>query len=220
MHIKKVDGGNKCIGFIAWCGEEVDGFTRSYLTIDNAMKAISERVGEYPCHKCLQEIGKAVGQFSVENIQAEAINDFAARVNARAERTIKSTHKAEGAHWNAMQVELKKISEAHRGGGDLERDEKSTIHLPVGQNPPKLPPNIDSKLIDSSQPQSTLISLGNIDISTQTDCRSEVGVTVSLIDSIITTCRVLAWFNLTPPAVVEALEDLRTDEDVARVFNR
>lgn len=47
------------------------------------------------------------------------------------------------------------------------------------------------------------------------DCRSEVGVTIGLVDSIITAARVLAGRSLADPAVVEALTDLRGDEDLA-----
>ena len=46
-------------------------------------------------------------------------------------------------------------------------------------------------------------------------CRSDEGVTVGLIDGIISIARVLARRDLTPPIVVEALADLREDEDLA-----
>jgi hypothetical protein len=52
----------------------------------------------------------------------------------------------------------------------------------------------------------------------QLDCRSPEGVTVGLIDSIITTARVLRGRDLSHPAAREALADLREDEDVARLF--
>ncbi|MNZ98575.1 hypothetical protein D3C78_1178640 [compost metagenome] len=48
----------------------------------------------------------------------------------------------------------------------------------------------------------------------QTDCRTEDGVTVGLIDSIITAARVVARRGLSSEAVYQALEDLRSDEDV------
>jgi hypothetical protein len=51
-----------------------------------------------------------------------------------------------------------------------------------------------------------------------TDCRTEEGVTVGLIDSIITAARVLAGRDLQSPAILEALKDLRSDEDVARLI--
>ena len=51
-----------------------------------------------------------------------------------------------------------------------------------------------------------------------TDCRSEEGITVGLIDAIISICRVLSERDLSPPAVREAIEDLRTDEDVGSIF--
>lgn len=48
-----------------------------------------------------------------------------------------------------------------------------------------------------------------------TDCRSEVGITVGLVDSVITTMRVLVTRDLTDPEVQQALQDLRDDEDFA-----
>lgn len=51
-----------------------------------------------------------------------------------------------------------------------------------------------------------------------TDCRSETGVTVGLIDSLITICRVLKQRDLASPEVQEALLDLRSDEDIAMVM--
>jgi hypothetical protein len=53
---------------------------------------------------------------------------------------------------------------------------------------------------------------------TETDCRSADGVTVGLIDAIITAARVLANRNLDSPAVHAALVDLRDDEDVLRLL--
>ncbi len=47
----------------------------------------------------------------------------------------------------------------------------------------------------------------------ETDCRSETGVTVGLIDSLIFICRILAERDLTSHAAVEALKDLGVDED-------
>lgn len=48
-----------------------------------------------------------------------------------------------------------------------------------------------------------------------TDCRSEVGITVGLIDSIISIGRVLAKRDLSAPEVTNALADLIADEDQA-----
>jgi hypothetical protein len=48
----------------------------------------------------------------------------------------------------------------------------------------------------------------------KTDCRSDEGVTVALIDSIIGIARVLCGRNLETREVTEALKDLRNDEDV------
>lgn len=53
-----------------------------------------------------------------------------------------------------------------------------------------------------------------------TDCRTEEGVTVGLVDAIITAARVLAARDLSPSAVREALADLRQDEDVAALLAR
>jgi hypothetical protein len=51
-----------------------------------------------------------------------------------------------------------------------------------------------------------------------TDCRSEIGVTVGLIDALIAIARVLALRDLSPRDVREALADLQADEDLARVL--
>jgi len=47
------------------------------------------------------------------------------------------------------------------------------------------------------------------------DCRTPAGVTVGLIDGIIAMARVLRQRDLSAPDVVEALKDIRQDEDVA-----
>lgn len=47
-----------------------------------------------------------------------------------------------------------------------------------------------------------------------TDCRSETGVTVGLIDGLIATLRVLKNRNLNPEDVKQALLDLGSDEDL------
>ena len=47
-----------------------------------------------------------------------------------------------------------------------------------------------------------------------TDCRSEEGITVGLVDAIISIARVLARRPFSPPVVKEALADLRNDDDV------
>jgi hypothetical protein len=52
------------------------------------------------------------------------------------------------------------------------------------------------------------------------DCRSEVGVTVGLIDAVITMARVLTLRDLNSVAAREALADLRDDEDVAALLGR
>jgi hypothetical protein len=52
---------------------------------------------------------------------------------------------------------------------------------------------------------------------TNTDCRSDDGITVGLIDSIITACRVLRKRDFAPLPVQEALKDLAADGDFARL---
>jgi hypothetical protein len=53
---------------------------------------------------------------------------------------------------------------------------------------------------------------------THTDCRSETGVTVGLIDAVITMVRLLTERDLSAPEVQEALKDLRQDEDLRKVL--
>ena len=60
MHIKKDDTGQGLGEFVAWCGAKVDGFTRAYLTVDNALKAIEQRRGAFPCQKCLKEVERVI----------------------------------------------------------------------------------------------------------------------------------------------------------------
>jgi hypothetical protein len=54
---------------------------------------------------------------------------------------------------------------------------------------------------------------------TVTDCRTEEGVTVGLIDSLITICRILRRRDLSSPAIQEALKDLAQDEDLRFCLN-
>jgi len=51
-----------------------------------------------------------------------------------------------------------------------------------------------------------------------TDCRTEEGKTVGLIDSIIFIARILAERDLSTDTVKSALKDFRNDEDVRRIF--
>jgi hypothetical protein len=46
------------------------------------------------------------------------------------------------------------------------------------------------------------------------DCRSEAGVTIGLIDAIISIARIVAKRDLKNPAVEEALRDLYDDDDL------
>lgn len=47
-----------------------------------------------------------------------------------------------------------------------------------------------------------------------TDCRSEAGITVGLLDALLAVAAVLAQRDMTPPAVQEALRDVRSNEHV------
>lgn len=58
------------------------------------------------------------------------------------------------------------------------------------------------------------------DHATPLDCRSPEGITVSLIDGLIATARILRDRDLSHPAVVEALTDLAGDEDLAWLTRR
>lgn len=51
------------------------------------------------------------------------------------------------------------------------------------------------------------------------DCRSEEGITIGLVDAIISIGRILSERDLTSSVnVLEALKDLRSDEDLKRLF--
>lgn len=51
------------------------------------------------------------------------------------------------------------------------------------------------------------------------DCRSETGITVGLIDAIISILRVLSVRDFYPKEVQEALMDLKNDEDLALLLD-
>lgn len=51
------------------------------------------------------------------------------------------------------------------------------------------------------------------------DCRSEEGITIGLIDGIISIARVLAKRDIHDPEVKEALMDLCLDEDLSKILN-
>ena len=55
---------------------------------------------------------------------------------------------------------------------------------------------------------------------TYTDCRSEIGITVGIIDAIITLCRLLHERDMSGDEVVQALRDLRHDENFAGLLRR
>jgi hypothetical protein len=50
-------------------------------------------------------------------------------------------------------------------------------------------------------------------------CRSEEGVTIGLIDSIISISRVLSKRKFNTKQIKEALADLRCDEDLQNILN-
>jgi hypothetical protein len=51
------------------------------------------------------------------------------------------------------------------------------------------------------------------------DCRTNEGITIGLIDSIIIISRVLSKMDLFGDSVNQALKDLRNDEDVKKIMN-
>jgi len=58
-----------------------------------------------------------------------------------------------------------------------------------------------------------MAALGNLQI----DCRSDEGETIGLVDAAIHVLRQVARRDLTHPAVLEALADLRSDPEVRAV---
>lgn len=56
--------------------------------------------------------------------------------------------------------------------------------------------------------------------STSTDCRSDEGITVGLIDGIISIARVLRTRNLHGVAIEAAIADLRQDEDLRALLSQ
>jgi hypothetical protein len=54
----------------------------------------------------------------------------------------------------------------------------------------------------------------------KTDCREEDGITVGLIDSLISIARILAKRDFKPESVQEALKDLRSDKDIAKILEK
>lgn len=78
-----------------------------------------------------------------------------------------------------------------------------------------------NKLLNEVQRMNKLAGLAEETISMDTDCRTEIGITVGLIDSLISTCRVLKprLTNDTADEVKGALEDLYDDEDLDFILN-
>ena len=56
-------------------------------------------------------------------------------------------------------------------------------------------------------------------IDTHTDCKSEEGITVGLIDAVITISRIIKLRTIDTPAIDNALIDLSTDEDFNYLIN-
>lgn len=52
-----------------------------------------------------------------------------------------------------------------------------------------------------------------------TNCRSEIGITVGLVDSLISICRILKPRLKDDEAILGAIADLRDDEDLAAIVN-
>lgn len=52
----------------------------------------------------------------------------------------------------------------------------------------------------------------------ETDCRSEEGITIGLIDSIIFISRVLVRRDLDSEAIQSVLSDLKNDEDLGKLL--
>lgn len=55
---------------------------------------------------------------------------------------------------------------------------------------------------------------------TETDCRSEVGITVGIVDSMITMMRLIKNRSFESEEVAEALRDLLADEDFGDFLSR
>jgi hypothetical protein len=53
-----------------------------------------------------------------------------------------------------------------------------------------------------------------------TDCRDEDGITVGLIDALLSIFRILVKRDLKHPAVIEALKDLSDDEDLQEILKK
>jgi len=56
-------------------------------------------------------------------------------------------------------------------------------------------------------------------IEITTDCRTDEGITVGLIDSLITICRVLRERDLSSEAVKESVKDLLQDNDFLWLYS-
>lgn len=52
-----------------------------------------------------------------------------------------------------------------------------------------------------------------------TDCRSEIGITIGLVDSLISICRILKPRLKDDDDILGALADLRDDEDLAAILS-
>lgn len=55
--------------------------------------------------------------------------------------------------------------------------------------------------------------------TTYTDCRSNTGITIGIIDAIITLCRLLQGRDIDAPEIAEALKDIGNDEDFSRLLH-
>lgn len=73
---------------------------------------------------------------------------------------------------------------------------------------------MNKNLISEVRRINRLAGLNEETITMDTDCRTEVGITVGLIDSLISTCRVLKPRLTNDDEIKGALEDLYDDEDL------
>lgn len=71
------------------------------------------------------------------------------------------------------------------------------------------------------QTKARLFQIDKIELAgdTETDCRTEEGITVGLIDSILSVAKVLKTRDLMGEAIQEALLDLQNDESIKFILS-
>lgn len=60
---------------------------------------------------------------------------------------------------------------------------------------------------------------GEVNTESTTDCRTDNGITVGLIDGLISIARILKDRLCDDPDVIAALKDLQDDEDIKAILN-